>query len=48
MISKDYNFIKTLEVYEISNQLEYSNIYINKILVYKLDCRFENELIYLN
>ena len=48
MIPKDYNFIKTLEVYEISNQLEYSSIYINKILVYKLDYRFENELIYLN
>ena len=48
MIPKDYNFIKTLEVYEITNQLEYSNIYINKILVYKLYCRFENELIYLN
>lgn len=48
MVSKNYNFIKALEVYEITNQLEYSSIYINRILVYKLDCRFKNELIYLN
>lgn len=48
MVSKNCNFIKTLEVYGITNQLEYSSIYINRILLYKLDCRFENELIYLN